>query len=90
MYLIEVQEDNEGEKENEEGMSKEEDEVEESNPQISVHAIHGISSGGYKTMRVTEMQCSPVNFGQNFSKSKEYLYTCPQPIILRLMDKRKW
>ena len=54
LYLIEVQEDNEGKKEDEAKLDNEEDKGDETNPQIYVHAIHGMSSKDYKTMRVTK------------------------------------
>ena len=49
LYVVEVQE----ESDDESGNEKAEKEEEEVKPHISVHAINGIVSKGYKTMRVT-------------------------------------
>ena len=49
LYVVEVQE----ESDDENGKETVEEEEEEVNPHISVHAINGIVSKGYKTMRVT-------------------------------------
>ena len=46
---MKVHEDSEKDK----GEENEEDEVEDVNPHISVHAINGIVSKGYKTIKVT-------------------------------------
>ena len=55
---MEVQEDSEEDR----GEENEEDEVEEVNPQISIHAINGIISKGYKTIRVTmQMNKKPLH-----------------------------
>ena len=54
LYLIEVNEGSEEEKELEGGGENDSGEEEEDiNPQISVHAISGMGTVGYKTMRVT-------------------------------------
>ena len=49
---MEVQEGSEEEREEEEGKDTGEEEGDDVKPQISVHAINGIASRGYRTMRV--------------------------------------
>ena len=53
MYLIKVQEASDEKNEREEGTDQEEKGMNDTNLKKSVHAINGIASRGYKTMKVT-------------------------------------
>ena len=54
VYVMEVNKEEEGEeKEDMKVLEEECENIEDTNPHISVHAINGLASRGYKTMRVT-------------------------------------
>ena len=54
VYVLEVNDEAEGEEnEDMEVLEEEGENIEDNNPHISVHAINGLAFRGYKTMRVT-------------------------------------